>query len=121
MAKATNFSDFSWPEAGRMSAKNTELQRPFMQCTLPVENILWMEPICPITIKRAGALVGTEENAERPEKELHRSLGAILTKAERRIYYFVTNVTRNVGVLENEDPVLLPTKRYDCKRETYLY
>lgn len=40
IAKPTNFAELSWPKGGEYPAKNEKLEGPFMQCTLPAENIL---------------------------------------------------------------------------------
>lgn len=43
IAKAIKFANFAWPEYGSLSAQSKSCERPFMQLTLTVRRISWME------------------------------------------------------------------------------
>lgn len=45
VAKVTSVTDIFWSKKGRIAARNKKMQRLFIQCTLPMERILWNEAI----------------------------------------------------------------------------
>lgn len=118
VAKATNFADFSWPEVGRLASRNKEIERPFMQCTIPVEMILW---------KEATSLVLFQSRNEpcpykvRMAKSLSIALKNVITKAENIMYHFIYNDKGNVL---NWDEQIHPDDQivcFECKRKLFLY
>lgn len=121
MAKATNFAKSFRTDAERTSARSTNVQHPYMQCTLPVESFQWTKAIFLIRKTLGGALLDTEKYTKMLGKELHRSIGTMCAKAKRKTYHLVMHDSGKVGVLNDENPSLHCTEYFDCKKEPYVY
>lgn len=108
VAKAANFADFSWPEAGKLIARNGELARPFGQFKISVGMTLW---------KKASFLATTSKKKdptlcnERLSKFLHFTLDPLILKAKRVIHHFVYN---DIGYVFNWDEYITIEKSLVC-------
>lgn len=91
-ANATNFDNFSLPDAGRIVSKNKETERPFEQCTVPAESILWREAEGLVIYPRS--LNVSKPNIRyksRLAKSICISSRALVSEAESVMHHFITD------------------------------